>query len=148
MYFSTLVGPGSKLSAIFGTVSGTPGSATVKSIISVFTALLIFASFGAICILLVIRLVGLWVLTMLSPAAYALNILPYTQQYAKQWWTYFLKYLIWGPVAMFFLYIGQTLAKVSAIQTGNGTLDALFIGIFFWAALFVCKQAGMIGSGT
>src|SRR3989338_10270955 len=59
-------------------------------------ALVMLTSFLAIAGLLVIRMVGLWVLVILSPVAYALNIVPATAIYAKKWWETFVKYLIWA----------------------------------------------------
>ncbi|HEX5430297.1 MAG TPA: hypothetical protein VFX17_04475 [Patescibacteria group bacterium] len=114
----------------------------------IFTMLLITASYGAIAVLLLLRYIGLSVLVMLSPVAYALYILPATSSLAKQWWQYFTKYLIWGPAAFFFLYLGQIFVQKGSSMTGDTTFDALYIAIFFWMALFVCKKAGMLGSGA
>ncbi|OGE95131.1 MAG: hypothetical protein A3H72_02270 [Candidatus Doudnabacteria bacterium RIFCSPLOWO2_02_FULL_48_8] len=113
-------------------------------------ALVMLTSFLAIAGLLVIRMVGLWVLVILSPVAYALNILPATATYAKKWWETFVKYLIWAPVAVFFLRLGEKMIKdsgqVGAYTGYSGTFQFIIIAGLMWAAVLVAKQAGMVGS--
>ncbi|MFH2104924.1 MAG: hypothetical protein ABII72_01675, partial [Parcubacteria group bacterium] len=52
----------------------------------------------------------LMVLVVLSPVAFVLNILPATQQYAKRWWDEFFKYVFYGPVAGFLVYLSCMVA--------------------------------------
>jgi hypothetical protein len=146
--YSGIITEGRGITGFFSSGGGAD-EALAKGILKVVAALIITVSFLALAGLFFIRMIGLWILTILSPVAFALNILPVTQQYAKQWWTTFIKYLIWAPVAMVFLYIGQLFyieKGSSASITNNDTFDALFISAFFWAAILVAKQAGMVGS--
>lgn len=125
-------------------------NALAKGILQLMLALIMLISFLALALLLLIRLVGLWVLIIMSPIAYALYILPATEEYAKKWWTTFIKYLIWAPVAVFFLRLGEGLIQARAQPgkslTGDSNFDFIFISAFMWAAVLVAKQAGMVGS--
>ncbi|HTL39441.1 MAG TPA: hypothetical protein VL306_01375, partial [Methylomirabilota bacterium] len=46
----------------------------------------------ALALLMIVRQVGIYVLVILSPLAYVLNILHITEHEASQWWSYFIKY--------------------------------------------------------
>lgn len=70
---------------------------------SFFLTLATFITFAALTAYLIIRIVALWVLLVISPFAYALNILPATATYAKQWWHAFLNYAFFAPIIAFFL---------------------------------------------
>jgi hypothetical protein len=110
---------------------------------------LITISFVAIALLMFVRVIGLWFLVMISPVAYALNIIPYTQKYANQWWEHFIKYLIWGPVAMFFFRISFTLMAENGNNfIANSALNSLFIAAFIWAGYLAAKGSGMAGSSA
>ncbi|MBI4363346.1 MAG: hypothetical protein HY545_00675 [Candidatus Doudnabacteria bacterium] len=120
------------------------------SLTGLILALMMIASYLAIAGLLLIRLVGLWVLVIFSPIAYALNILPWTEKYAMKWWDTFIKYLIWGPVSVFMLWIGSRVLAEGAIKnkvSGQNSIFFFFIIMaFMWGAVLFAKQAGMIGS--
>ena len=65
-------------------------------------------------IIFTFRIVALWILIILSPLAYLLSAWPggYLQRYAHQWWEEFTKYVIVGPVLMFFLWLALTASSV------------------------------------
>jgi len=66
-----------------------------------------------IMIVLVYRIVMLWFLVILSPAAFFLSTFPKGQQYSGQWWSMMAKYLVVGPVMVFFLYLSLfTMANI------------------------------------
>lgn len=118
----------------------------ITEIIFMLIMLIVFLSLTG---LFVVRMVGLYVLVILSPVAYALNILPDTQEYAKKWWTTFFKYLIWGPVAMFFIRLTVVLTEnggLNGIGTTNSDFTFVILAGFMAAAVLVSKQAGMMGS--
>ncbi len=106
--------------------------------------------------LFVIRLVGLYVLVIFSPLAYVLNILPATEHYAEEWWHWFVKYLIWAPVALFMIRLNIVVVKnnfaswFDAGPNGGAINDSAFIYFilcaFLAAAFFVAEEAGMVGS--
>ncbi len=84
----------------------------------------------AVVVILIVRIVALWILTILSPLAYALRIIPNTERYASQWWSEFGKYVVSGPVLAFFLWLALALSAGSANQSSvlfqsvNGTSGA------------------------
>ena len=108
----------------------------------------------ALAIMFLIRIVALWVLVILSPVAYALNILPATQRYAKEWWSNFIKYNIWGPVAIFFIVLLNELLRVNFVNRGMGdaNYEPLFAYglalVFMVMAVMVAKKSGTVGSGA
>lgn len=93
-----------------------------------------FLVFSAIAIFLVIRVVAIWVLLMLSPIAYAANILPATKSAVHKWWDEFIKYAFFTPVIAFFLNMTAVISNAarnsSVLQqasnnTGTSTAFAL-----------------------
>lgn len=124
------------------------GSTVVQAISAVFFTFYVFAAYAAVTVLFVVRYVGLTVLIILSPAIFALSILPGTEKYAKEISQKFLKYLIWAPIAGFFLFLANGLLNFKANSgnaTGNATFDFIVIGALFWAAVLVAQEAGMVG---
>lgn len=106
-------------------------------------------SFLMVAGLMVVRLIGLWFLIMLSPAAYALGILPRTKSYADMWWDYFIKYLIWGPVVMFFFRISFMFMKDKGNNVMNDSIvDNLFISSFIFFGFMIAKKTGMAGASA
>ncbi len=73
----------------------------------------------AYCVMFLVRIVALWMLTVLSPLAYMLAAFPRTQQYASQWWQYFWRYATVGPVLAFFLWLSLTITAPR--ETGGQT---------------------------
>lgn len=70
-----------------------------------------------IMIMLIYRIVMLWFLVILSPAAFFLSTFPKGQQYAGQWWSMMAKYLVVGPVMVFFLFLSLfTMSNMVADQ--------------------------------
>jgi len=136
--------------SVYAILAGIGGTATIViSITKLFLAIIMTITFIAIALLFVIRMVGLWVLVIISPIAYALNILPATETYAKKWWETFIKYLIWAPVALFFLNIAGRLILSEQLHLFTG-YDTMFkfviIMALMWASIVVAKSAGMAGS--
>ncbi|MBI2037598.1 MAG: hypothetical protein HYT15_01530 [Candidatus Magasanikbacteria bacterium] len=65
-------------------------------------------------VLLLARMAMLWVLIVLSPFAFVLNVLPQTEKYASQWWEQFGGHVVAGPIIAFFLWL-------SFVTVGAGT---------------------------
>lgn len=64
----------------------------------------------AYVIILLMRIIALWLLTVLSPFAYVLNTFPGTKKYATEWWSNFWKYATIGPMLAFFLWLSLTIS--------------------------------------
>lgn len=88
---------------------------------TVFLAVAAFVFF-VYAIVLIVRVVALWILVALSPAAYVLNIIPgKPAEMAKTWWREFINYSICGPIIAFFLYLALvTATTVQNITLGGG----------------------------
>ncbi len=80
----------------------------------VFSAL-IMVILGTFLLLLVKRVVYLWVLIVISPLAFVLDVLPQTEDFSKKWWNKFNDHLVTGPVLLFFLWL-------SLIIFGSGNI--------------------------
>ncbi|MDP2708502.1 MAG: hypothetical protein Q8O93_00400 [bacterium] len=75
---------------------------------------------------LVMRIIMLWVYTILSPIAFLAAAFPAGQKYASQWWGEFSKNVIIGPVLAFFIWLALLTAGTSSdnLSVSVGMLDA------------------------
>ncbi len=103
------------------------------------------ATFVALTLMLVFRIVALYILVILSPLAYALRVLPATHHYASEWWQYFVKNLIWVPVSLFVMDIGVLLAKSPQFTARDSAFNVVLIMGFFWGAVIVAEHIGAAG---
>ncbi len=95
----------------------------------------------AVAFMLLVRLIVLWVLIVMSPFAFVLNVIPKTEKFAQQWWQEFGDNLLSGPILVFFIWLslvtvgGGDVAKeiqarnVAPQETGNATTQAAQSGI-------------------
>jgi YD repeat-containing protein len=102
------------------------------------------ATFTALTGLLVIRVVVMYILIVLSPLAYVLDILPSTKHFAHEWWEYFLKNLIWVPVALLFVQLSILLAK-SNVASGDSAFSIIIIMAFLWGGVIAAEHMGAAG---
>lgn len=147
--WSSFTTGGSGISSFFGWNMDSIQTGIGGSITKLIGLVFLTVSLLAVAAMMLVRLVGLMFLTMISPVAYALQVLPSTRAQANKWWSTFIKYLIWGPVAMFFF-------RVSFVMIGQGAsgifrdvdlvLNNLFIGFFAFGGVLAAKQLGMAGS--
>ena len=114
-------------------------------------AVLSFGLFG--------RYIALLILLIISPLAYLAIALPQTSSYAKEWWQNFIKWVLYGPILLFFLIIivrVQT-SNIAPVPETEAILDASFfqhivkfivvITLFFVSAS-VAKKVGGAGSAS
>ena len=102
------------------------------NVAGVFTSLILSFIFMVIALVVVVvmlyiliaRVVALWFLVVLSPAAFFLSALPDDKGYGKKWWDQFTNYLIVGPVMMFFLWLSFTTLQLSG-QSNPGAVPEL-----------------------
>ncbi|OGH87595.1 MAG: hypothetical protein A3J93_03665 [Candidatus Magasanikbacteria bacterium RIFOXYC2_FULL_42_28] len=85
----------------------------IASIAAVMFAGMMMMTMFAIAVMLLARLVVLWVLIVLSPMAFALNVIPKTEKYAQEWWQEFGQNLVAGPILIFFIWL-------SLVTVGGG----------------------------
>jgi len=68
-------------------------------------AVMLAGTILAYLVVMVARLVVLWVLIILSPLAFILQVIPQTQSYAGEWWKKFGNQVMVAPVMVFFLWL-------------------------------------------
>lgn len=90
------------------------------ALLAVIVILVATITVGVLLIVLVARIVILWTLIVLSPLAYLLASFPQGQQYAKQWWDEFSKYVISGPILAFFIWLSLVVAGGGTAHTEVG----------------------------
>lgn len=87
------------------------------AVLAIFFASVAMMAMGAYTIVMLARMVVLWVLIVLSPLAYLMQVIPATQSYAQQWWDKFIKQVLVAPVMVFFLWL-------SFATLGSGNITA------------------------
>ena len=126
---------------------------------SAFLVLLIIG-LGVIVINLFVRYIALLVLLMVSPLAYLFLALPKTVPYAAQWWGMFIKWVLYGPIVLFFLAIIIKVQSVAPTLPDGFTDDKSWVSFFntivhftivitlFFVAHFLGKGVAGVGSTT
>lgn len=134
----------------------------------VFTIIFTFmAAFvvGALAIMFFLRYLNLSFLLILSPIVWLFWVVPSFQKYHGQWWDAFMKWIIFGPAASFFIYL--SLVSIERLgEAAAGSDSAMFTssfggqlgGImkhgvnlvvltgFFFGSLIVAQKVGVAGS--
>lgn len=105
------------------------------------------------------RYIALLILLIISPLAYLAVTLPQTSAYAKKWWDNFIKWVLYGPILLFFLIIIIRVqdSNIAPVPNTDAILDSAFyqhivkfiivITLFFVSAK-AAKQLGGAGSGA
>ncbi len=76
----------------------------------IFTFLTIFAMAG-LFVMFLIRAAALIFLLILSPLAWLAWILPSTEKHWKTWWEEFIRWNIFAPASLFFVYLAMEMSK-------------------------------------
>ncbi len=103
--------------------NGNPSTAQSRLVAIVAAGFMLATMFTVQCVYIVVlvgRLVMIWFLTVLSPLAYVTKVLPATERYASQWWEMFGRYVVVGPMCMFFLWLAMFIAAKSVAAGGSG----------------------------
>ncbi|MFZ2970118.1 MAG: hypothetical protein WA063_03150 [Minisyncoccia bacterium] len=84
---------------------------------------------------LLVRLIAFVVLIIFSPFAIFAMVFPGTRKYTSEWWSGLIKYTMFGPIFMFFVYLSSVMAMdlqsstdLSASITGGGGYSGLSLG--------------------
>ncbi len=107
---------------------------------------------------LTIRYLALILLLIVSPIAYLAFAFPGMQQQAHKWWSTFLKYVIYGPVALFILLLLIVIPKGNVDIFGNSSAGevspmSLLVSVIITItmcilAAFAAKNVGAAGSAA
>lgn len=107
----------SNSSEVLNNTGITPVNLAVSNFAAFMFAVMLLFTMGAYLGIMLARMVVLWLLIILSPLAFIFQIMPQTQEYAKQWWSRFTKQVLVLPVMTFFLWL--TLATSSSGDIAN-----------------------------
>ena len=77
------------------------------------------------CVILVYRIVMLLFLAVLSPLPYLLSAFPKTASYGGQWWSEITKYLVVGPVMLFFIWLSISVMIPTGSQDMQNSRTAI-----------------------
>ncbi|NOQ67863.1 hypothetical protein GQ568_00290, partial [Patescibacteria group bacterium] len=137
-----------------------------EKVVQVTFALVYSLALGFIYIMLamflLIRLIAFVLLIILSPIAFLSIAMPSMAKYTSRWWSELVKYSIFGPIFMFFVYLSATMANelitnytpVILPGSGFGVIET-FVGLIFphlialimlCAVIPVTQELGMAGS--
>lgn len=121
------------------------GGATFNLIASVFFiaifTIIAASSILTLALMFLVRYLYLSILIILSPIVWLFWIFPGTQQYWHKWWSDFIKWALFAPISLFFMYLAlytmynrgsviSTLANDSgAISAAGGTSVPLTFGL-------------------
>lgn len=92
---------------------------TVSQILLGIIFLFVFmVTLMVLAVLFVVRMMALLVLVMFSSVGFAGSVIPGMKQYSDMWWDKFRQYALFGPAAMFMLYIAtQLFSEISKDKT-------------------------------
>ncbi len=122
-------------------------TALVNGLSKIIFMLVAIAAFGALTGLFIVRLVGLYVFIIFSPAYFVLDILPATKEFAHKFLHKFVEYVIWVPVALFMMRLTMMIAEQGS-GFGSGDESAftfIILAAFLWATVLIAEHAGMVG---
>ncbi len=106
-----------------------------------FLALTMAVTMSAYLIIMLARMVVLWVLIIFSPMAYILQVIPHTQDKAKEYWKEFSNYLIAAPMMVFFLWLA--FATLSTNNVVKNELNIKMDGDTFDEAEQALNESGV-----
>lgn len=86
----------------------------------VFIVAILVVAIAGFAGMLVIRTISLLVLTVFSPVAFVLGILPATKKFFDEWWENFLKYIFYAPLAAFALYLAMKVGSQMNVKKPVG----------------------------
>jgi hypothetical protein len=93
------------------------GSTFLAAVMAITFSAIMMMTMLTFLFLLMARMIALWILIVLSPFAFVLNVLPQTQKYAGQWWSEFGGNVVAGPIIAFFLWL-------SFVTVGSGNANS------------------------
>lgn len=123
--------------------SGPPGSMQSAALSIILANFFLFLTGFVVVLLLsivVARIIALWILIILSPFAFAMDVLPGTKKYAAKWWNRFIGYVMVGPLIAFFLWF--------ALLIMSNTQDTHIVPANVQSAMDTVNQEVAVNEGT
>ncbi len=123
-----------------GAITNSPGvevsgwATSVAIILGVIAMLIAFVVVVVMLAVLIMRVMMLWIYTILSPLVFLGFAFPPIQKYVGRIWEDFIKQVIIGPMLAFFLWLALTTAgessnKISSITAPTGASQAVTGGV-------------------
>lgn len=148
-----LVGVGGVAIGLFGLASGLAALSALE-VLAMFAIVIAGVAMVAVAILatLVIRYGAILFLTIVSPVAIALWVLPGTEKYFRTWWDTFLKVLIMYPIIAVIFALSDILGSIF-LQTNDSVGDissvvSVVVTMFvLYAPLFMIPFAFKLSGG-
>lgn len=110
------------------------------SVLGTIVLLVAGFAFGALALMLFIRVIMISILLVVSPVIWIAWILPSTKEWWHKWWTHFLKWTFFAPIYCFFLYLALVIIQKNVIfdtfKNKTAELAATTSGIGFAASFF------------
>ncbi len=104
----------------------------VYTILGIILGLILVILFLAITVLLYVRVFVVLILAAIAPLAFISMVIPSTQQYFKQWWGWFLKWVFMGPIITLILKVAAIIGNsVGASGTSTSTAGAMTLTLVF-----------------
>jgi hypothetical protein len=140
------------------------GGGESKSIVVYYLFTIVFLFTFAVALLvmsifLLIRLVAMWIIVIVSPAAFLATAVPDLKKMSNDWWDALFKYSYTGPVMAFFLYLATKLAVDGIYKKfePNITLEGfsfvdffpfMVVIAFLYTSLIVSQKLGIAFAGS
>lgn len=83
----------------------------IKALFAVIYSIMLMLIYIMLAIFLLIRLIMFAILIILSPFAFLSLVLPSMSKYTNEWFDTLIKYTIFGPVFLFFIFLSATMAN-------------------------------------
>lgn len=144
--------------------AGTPDAAITVLFAAAYSFMLGF-TYIMMAGFLLIRLLMFAVLMILSPFAFFCNIFPGTRRYASEWWGSIVKYSLFGPIFIFFVFISATMSyelinnydPTTVVTAGQDQIGAvknlipklipnIIALMMLWMAIPITQKLGIAGS--
>ncbi|MBI1975001.1 MAG: hypothetical protein HYS57_01420 [Parcubacteria group bacterium] len=90
--------------------------ALVMAFFTILFLLILLIVLVALAIMMVVRHAVIWILAILAPAAFLLQVFPKTEEHWHRWWNTFIQWTLFGPAALFFVWLSTMI--VSAMNSG------------------------------
>ena len=123
----------------------------VKALFVLLVSLALAVGMLMVTIGLFVRYIMLTLLLIVSPIAYLSLAFPGLQGYSKKWWSSFLQYVFYGPVALFILIMAMSLTDGAAAFdqiAENAFLDTVLHLAIILALLFAAYKYSKAASGS
>lgn len=167
---SSVLGPALAASGLEGLlIPGSLGSSSVSQILMAIVFMFVFmVTLMVLAILFVIRMMALLVLVMFSSVGFAGSVIPGMKKYSDMWWDKLAQYALFGPAAMFMLYVAtqffsqiakdDTLEKIKLAGAANATQSSTsFLAsmglysitiIMLWIAIGLANSMSVMGASA